>query len=435
MTRRVFCICCLVWMPVEAFAQAPLLWELQEDINGGMDIARAITLSGKTAVVVGNGGVPLEGTDESNLVIQALGRATGAVNWTDQTFLSVGSFEHLFVATRKNRAYVVGTLRERNDPRSAFLVRAYDVPTGVLLWENVWHAGQGIDVDHPTGIFAGPTVVLVVGYSENATRDGRATVVRAYDPLSGDILWEDRAGSTGVDQIGWAVAANRNRVFVAGTISPASDGLLRDLFVRAYDAQSGNVAWEVTQQSVSATKLVLASGRLLVAGSSAENTYLAAFSAATGALVWQDTVPTSGVVEDIGVSGARVAAGINSGSQLVVRAYDLGTGIVEWEDRSVSQPGFFNHVSAIAINSNAVFAAGSSGQDFGNSEFLVRAFDARTGLTLWEDHSHPSTETRALDLALGKFRLFVAGYSASSSTSDDFLIRAYDIRPSTAATH
>ncbi len=435
MVKRVLFTCFLAWIPVAAFAQAPLLWEVQEDIDGGIDMARAITLSGKAAIVVGNGGVPLEGPDESDLVIQALGRTTGAIQWTDQAFLSVGAVEPLFVATRRNRAYVVGTLREPNDVRSAFLVRAYDVPTGAFLWQNVWHAGQGVDVDHPTGIFATPTVVLVVGYSENATRDGLAAVVRAYDPLTGNILWEDRAGSTGVDKLGRAIAANRNRVFVAGTVSPASDPTLRDLFVRAYDATSGNLVWEIGRQTVIPTKLLLASGRLLVAGSSAASTYLAAFSASTGALIWQDTVPANGIVADIAVGGSRVAAGINSGSQLIIRTHDLVTGVVEWEDRSATQPGFFNHVSAVAINNDAVFAAGSSGQDFGNSEFLVRAYATQSGLTLWEDRSHPSPQTVAVDLALGRFRLFVAGYTTSNSISTDFLIRAYDVRPGTTATH
>src|SRR5262245_38296793 len=60
-----------------AYAQTPLLWELQEDILGGTDMARAITLSGRRAVVLGNGGVPLEGTDGSDFVIQALSRANG----------------------------------------------------------------------------------------------------------------------------------------------------------------------------------------------------------------------------------------------------------------------------------------------------------------------------------------------------------------------
>jgi outer membrane protein assembly factor BamB len=435
MVKIAVVVCCLVSAPVEAFAQAPLLWELQEDIKGGVDIAQAITLSGKTAVVVGNAGVPLEGTDESDLVIQALGRTTGAIQWSDQTFLSIGVIEPLFVATRQHRAYVVGTLREPNDVRSAFLLSAYDVRTGALLWQNVWHIGQGVDVDHPTGVFATPTLVLVVGYSENETRDGLATVVRAFDPLSGDIVWEDRVGSTGVDQLGRAIAANRNRVFVAGSIASASDPSPPDLFVRAHDARSGNVVWEITRPSVSVTKLVLASQRVLIAGSSALNTYLAAFSAATGALIWQDTVPTAGVVADIAVDGSRIAAGINSGSQLVIRSYDLGTGAVEWENISAAGPGLFNRVVAVAINREAVFATGTSGQVFGNSDFLVQAYDARSGLVLWEDHSHSSSQTAAVDLALGRSRLFVAGYTTDSSTLRDFLVRAYDIRPNTPATH
>ena len=72
--------------------------------------------------------------------------------------------------------------------------------------------------------------------------------------------------------------------------------------------------------------------------------------------------------------------------------------------------------------------AGLAGQDFGNSEFLVRAYDAHDGTLLWDDRSHPSSQTVAVDLQLGKFRLFVAGYAFDSATGLDFLIRGYDIR-------
>jgi putative pyrroloquinoline-quinone binding quinoprotein len=436
--KRIVLVCCLVCLPRAVFAQAPLLWELQQDLGGGVDMARAITLSGRAAVIVGNGGVPLEGTDESDLVIEALRRSAGAVRWKDQTFLSVGAIEPLFLATRNNRAYVVGTLREPNDVRSAFLVRAYDVPTGTFLWQNVWHAGQGVDTDHPTGVFASPTAVVVVGYSENATHDGLATVVRAYNPVSGAILWEDRVGSTGVDMIGWTIAGNRKLLFVAGAVSlsQTSNPSPPDLFVRAYDAASGSLVWEFSRQSITPTKLVLASGRLIIAGAAANSTYLAAFSASSGTLFWQDTVPmTNGIVADVAVSGFRIATAINSGEEFAVRSYDLTTGILQWEERSGIRPGFHEHASAVGVNDNALFVAGDSGQDFGNSDFMVRAFDASSGATLWEDHSHSSAQTSAVDLALGKVRLFVAGYTTNTSTSADFLIRAYDIRPKTTATH
>ena len=166
--ERIVLVCCVsVSLPLNAFAQGPLLWELQEDINGGVDLARAITLSGRAAVVVGNGGVPLEGTDESDLVIQSAQSDPQELSgWSDQTFLSIGSVEPLFTTSPQEQSLCGWHLREPNDVRSAFLVRAYSVPTGELLWQNVWHASPGVDTDHPTGIFAGPTAVIVVEYSE-----------------------------------------------------------------------------------------------------------------------------------------------------------------------------------------------------------------------------------------------------------------------------
>ena len=430
--NRIFFAVLLLLSPLDLFAQAPLLWELQEDIDGGTDLARAITLSGKSAVVVGNGGEPLEGTDESDFVIQALSRANGTVQWSDQTFLSTGTIEPLYVTSRKGRAYAVGTLRgEPGDVRSAFLVRAYAVPTGTLLWENVWRASSGVDGDHPTGILASPTQVVVIGYGENATHDGLAALVRAYHPITGEILWEDRVGSTGVEVIAWTIAANRHQIFVAGTVSPGGDPFRRDLFVRAYDASTGDLNWEISRPGISPATMTLASGRLLVAGAAGSSTFLAAFSAKTGASLWDDMVPTSGVILDIAVAGSRIAAAISFGT-VAVRAYSLMTGDLEWEDRRTISPGFFENVGAVVLNEHTVYAAGSSGEFFGNSEFLVRAYDAVDGSLLWDDRSHASTMTAAVDLALGKFRLFVAGYTFDRSTGSDFLIRAYDVRSDVA---
>jgi len=428
MIRRILFAMLLLSPQAHAYAQAPLLWELQEDIQGGTDIARAITLSGRSAVVVGNGGVPLEGTDESDFVIQALSRANGAVQWSDDAFLSIGAIEPLYITSRKNRAYAVGTLREPGDVRSAFLVRGYAVPTGAVLWEAVWHASSGVDQDHPTGIVASPTQVIVTGYGANATNDGLAALVRAYNPLTGAVLWEDRVGSTGVDVIAWTIAANREQVFIAGTVSGGGGSPSGDLFVRAYDASSGDLNWEIGRPGIVPATMKLASGRLLVAGAAGSSTYLAAFSANTGASLWDDMVPTAGGILDIAVAGSRIAAAISSGTGFAVRAYSLSTGALEWEDRPTISPGSFENVPSIVLNEDTVYAAGSAGEFFGNSEFMVRAYDAVNGSLLWDDRSHASSETAAVDLALGKFRLFVAGYTSDSSTDADFLIRAYDAR-------
>jgi hypothetical protein len=58
MIRRILCAVFVLTVPLDVYAQAPLLWESEEDIQGGADLVRAITLSGRSVVVVGNGGVP-----------------------------------------------------------------------------------------------------------------------------------------------------------------------------------------------------------------------------------------------------------------------------------------------------------------------------------------------------------------------------------------
>jgi putative pyrroloquinoline-quinone binding quinoprotein len=423
MARVILFALCLCSLPLDADAQGPLLWEVQEDIHGGTDIARAITLSGNVAVVVGNGGEPLEGTDESDFVIQALSRATGTLRWSDRTFLSIGVVQQIFVTSRDHRAYAVGTLYE-SDGRSAFLVRAYDVPSGTLLWENVWHASPGIDTDHPQGIIATPTQVVVVGYGANATNNGLALLVRAYDPSTGTVLWEDRRSQSGADVVGWAVAANAGRVFVVGTTSgTGGPGLL----VRAYDASSGHVAWETIRQNVTPTEMLVAAGRLLVAGSAANNTYLVALSAKTGSLLWEDPTPIVGAFVDIAVDGPRLVGAVVSGVGFAVRTYNVVTGDLEWQDRPTVPLGFHATVLAVGVNSNGVYAAGSSGRIFSDSEFMVRAYDARNGTLLWDDRSHLSPDSRATDLVLDNSRLFVAGYTVEASTESDFLLRAYDV--------
>jgi glucose dehydrogenase len=331
-----------------------------------------------------------------------------------------------------NRTYAVGTLREPGDVRSAFLVRAYDVPTGSLLWENVWHASQGVDQDHPTGIFASPTQVIVVGYGENATRTGLAALVRVFDPLTGDVLWENRDSGAGREVLARTVVANQNRIFVAGTSAPLGQLTTGDLFVRAYDAISGDVEWETSRPMTSPTTLKLASGRLLVAGAASGRSYLAAYSAKSGALLWEDTAPvTPGLIVDLAVKDSRIAAAVSSFPTPVVRAYDLLTGYVQWEDRPTFPAGLHASLTAVGLNDGAVFTAGSVGEDFGPSEFMVRAYTASNGTLLWDDRSHLSFGTSVADLAVGKFRVFVVGSTSDGDTSGDFLIRAYDARVDT----
>src|SRR3954471_20158525 len=122
MLIRVLCVVLLLATPGAAAAQGPLLWELQQDFNGGDDDVRGLTLSGRSVIMVGNAGVPSDGPDENNEVIQAVARPTGAVQWSNETLLSpAGTHGWVFVASSQRRAYVVGTLEQPSDRLNAFL--------------------------------------------------------------------------------------------------------------------------------------------------------------------------------------------------------------------------------------------------------------------------------------------------------------------------
>jgi hypothetical protein len=119
---------------------------------------------------------------------------------------------------------------------------------------------------------------------------------------------------------------------------------------------------------------------------------------------------------------------LRSGFSYAIRVHDAATGQLQWQDRPTVAPGFNELFLAVDLNDTAVDAAGAAWQDVGNSELLIRAFDVRDGTPIWDDRSHPSAQTAAVDLQLGKSRLFVAGYTFDSVTSSDFVIRGYDIR-------
>src|SRR5205085_11385473 len=97
------------------------------------------------------------------------------------------------------------------------VVNAYDAADGTLLWTDTWDAGRD---DTPQAIAAGPSAVIVVGYGGNSPGHLLAFLVRAYDPETGAILWEDRVERSGLDVAARTVTMANNRVIVAGTTVP-----------------------------------------------------------------------------------------------------------------------------------------------------------------------------------------------------------------------
>jgi len=414
--RIVGCFLSLLFCSANAFSQN-LLWDIVEDVSGGTDLARAITLSTTSAIVIGN--VDNAAADVHDFFIQSLRRKTGATGWTDRVQEAQGLLTSLQIASFQGRVFASGYTSGPMDGTDV-VVRGYDAFQGTLLWNSVWDTGRD---DFPQGIVAGPTAVVVVGYGGNTPGHALNFIVRAYDPKSGAVLWDDRVERTDLDAVAWAVAITRNRVFVAGNTIDQTNA--RALLVRAYDISSGALVWETTRPSTSPTAIKANGSRVFLAGSSFNGSYVGAWDAKSGALLWEDQSTTDfSIFRDISVKGDLVVAAGSSQSALLVRAYDARNGAMEWQDQTSVAPGFRDFAAAVALNDRAVYVVGSSGQDFVYSEMLVRSYAAEHGTLLWDDRSHRSAGgSSAVDVALGKNRLFVAGSALS-----DFVVRAYDIR-------
>jgi hypothetical protein len=225
-------------------------------------------------------------------------------------------------------------------------------------------------------------------------------LVKAYDAGTGALLWENLFNRGG-DDFTTEVVASGALVFVAGAASAAPIPVQPDFAVRALDA-------------------------------------------ATGALVWQDFYDLDGLVDQargIVVSQNRVyAVGFGRrpvlNDDIVVRAYDAGTGVPLWTD-TFDQAGGSDFSTRIAALGPRVFVAGYAADALGNTDFLVRAFDAGTGALLWQDLSDgPGNFDWAINLEGRGDRLYVAGRMGSGvGVTGDFdgVVRAYDAAAGTIA--
>src|SRR4051812_6600873 len=91
--------------PSDVFGQT-LLWETVEDLSGGTDMARAITLSKKSVVVIGNSANSAE--DVNDFVVHALQRKDGATQWTDRVADRSGISTQLAIASAQGRIFAAG---------------------------------------------------------------------------------------------------------------------------------------------------------------------------------------------------------------------------------------------------------------------------------------------------------------------------------------
>src|SRR5262249_26681007 len=103
--RIMCCFLCLLFCSANAFGQN-LLWEMVEDVSGGTNVARAITLSARSAVFIGN--AENSAADVHDFVVQSLRRKDGSIRWTNRVQEAPGLSLGLQIASFQGRVFASG---------------------------------------------------------------------------------------------------------------------------------------------------------------------------------------------------------------------------------------------------------------------------------------------------------------------------------------
>ena len=200
-----------------------LLWEDQVD-DGGNDVAAwQVETEGGLVLVAGSIG---HGPDQE-LMLRAYDARTGHLVW-DSRFPQASPG---VLAVDADRVYVGGSaVGTAGGAASAFLA-AYDLHAGILLWQERPAAASDVIRD-----------LAVAGSQLFAAGEG-TSLLRSYDVATGMLIWEDQTGSpNGQEDLALGVDVGSDLVFVAGQRSVPFE--YSEFLVRAYDPTSGELVWE-----------------------------------------------------------------------------------------------------------------------------------------------------------------------------------------------
>ena len=154
--------------------------------------------------------------------------------------------------------------------------------------------------------------------------------------------------------------------------------------------------------------------------------------AAGGDLLWQDhfdlaagedvaRAVAAGNGRVVAVGSAQNAAG---NSDFLVRCYDAKTGALLWKD-IVDVAGGDDVATSVVVDDNRVIVAGTGIDATGGRRLLLRVYVAQTGQLAWEDRP-PFISVGGL--AADGPRVVVAGTSADAAGNSRLAVRAYNAK-------
>lgn len=360
----------------------------------------------------------------ANLICALAWAAPGNTDWTS-VYAPGGEPSSVSVMTVSGTtayAEISGPYNGEPSSNADIHLRAFDIPTGALLWENDW-AASGID-DAVSDIAASGGRVFIAGaVGANSQFRSYDWVARAYAGDSGTVLWEDRCAVGSAER----VLATPRWVYVAGTCSTGTTQTVR---VRAYAAATGKLHWEISIPVMSRVfAITLSSDKLVVAGiekNTGDSLLVRAYGTTRGNYLWQRRPEAAqNILNRVYLAAdSRVAYlawwsdhGDGTYTSAVV-AYETVKGHLRW------QSFLDDKLSGLALGQGWLYVAKAGGDS------MVSAFNASSGLLLWQDHpGTPAAPFGASALAIGGNQLFVGGnaFHPLHESTSNFLVRAYTL--------
>ena len=375
-----------------------VLWTIGRAWGAGGDLLWQVATGG--ALAASHGRVVVAGSAG----VQTFDGDTGSFLWQDSF---VGATR---VAMDAQQVIAVG----------ANAIRAYDSRNGAMDWQGPLASGTVV-----RAVVLRGNQFLITGFTMGPTGEAQM-LVRAYNARTGEIEWEDQSVPVGrslatISQK--AISVHGNRAYVVSTLDPRGPVVC---LVRAYDRERGQLVWESVSQEPCLARAVAAHGKQVIlaaiGGVAVDDFLVRSYNAQTGELLWRDrTFITTGfdneaiAVDDEGkrafVAGwVRWIPGVSNQEAFLVRAYNMQTGELYWEDQYPGSIGpCLCHARDIVAERGRVFAVGVM-------PFIVRAYDAWSGSLLWQNELSTG---RAESVALDRGVVFAA---------DSGVLRAYDAR-------
>jgi len=252
------------------------------------------------------------------------------------------------------------------------------------------------------------------------------------------LVWQDRVGQPGGDDFSGvdALAASNHAIFVPGTLANANGD--SDFLVRAYRGNDGSLLWQDRFDTPGsfdgAIGIATAGGRVFAMGGTNFGfgfPVIRAYDDKTGLLLWHNQVnDTRGVFDSAVIDKNRVIA-VGGNRTWMVDAYEAETGELLWRDRFGAASG--NRAIGVVESGGRVFVGGRARPAGATLNWLVRAYDSRTGDVLWEDHTPAGDFAQATQLAVEGNRVIAVGYVETNSSTapfseTDWLVRTYDAK-------